>query len=39
MVFVQQANEFSEMLDRWGWLSGILFLWIFIPKNQIVEAW
>ena len=28
MVLVEQADELSEMLDRWSWLPGILFLWI-----------
>ena len=26
MIFVKQANEFSEVLDCWSWLPGILFL-------------
>ena len=38
MVLVEWADEFSKVLDRWGWLSGIFFLWIPFPRHQVVEA-
>ena len=39
VVFVERADKFSKVLDRWGWLPGVLFLWVFFSKHQIVEAW
>ena len=38
MVLVEQANELSEVLDRWSWLPSILFFWISFPWDQIVET-
>ena len=39
MVLIEQANELSKVLDRWGWLPGIFFLWIPFPRHQVVETW
>ena len=39
VVFVERADELSKVLDRWGWLPGILFLRIPFPRHQVVEAW
>ena len=39
MIFMERAVELSEMLNRWSWLPGILFLWISFPWDQIVETW
>ena len=39
MVLMKRANELSKVLNRWDWLSGILFLRISLPWNQIVETW
>ena len=33
MVLVERADELSKVLDRWGWLPDILFLWISLPWN------
>ena len=33
MVLVEQADELSKVLDRWGLLPGILFLWIPFPRH------
>ena len=31
MIFVEQVDNFSAVLDRWSWLPGIFFLWISFP--------
>ena len=39
IIFVEQADKLSDVLDRWYWLSGIFFLRISFLRNQIVETW
>ena len=38
IVFVECADEFSKVLDRWNWLPGILFFLVSFPRYQVVEA-
>ena len=38
IIIVKWTDELFEVLDRWGWLLGILFLQISFSWNQIVEA-
>ena len=39
IVFVEQTDELSQVLDCWGWLLGIFFLWIPFSRHQVVKTW
>ena len=39
MVFVEQVDRLSKVLDRWGWLLNVFFFQISFLKYQVVEAW
>ena len=39
IIFVERADEFSEVLDCWDWLASIFFLRISFPWDQILETW
>ena len=39
VVLVERTDEHSKVLDCWGWLPGVFFLWIPFLRHQVIEAW